>query len=77
VCHRDKVRPVRRDQRFTSIGQDQNEMQSTFAMRRPKDVERPAFERMASPDNGDSLGKVLMMGSVSWFRSTPSTTNCC
>lgn len=65
LCSRGKICPVHRDQRFTAIGQDQNEMQSTFAMNRSKNVERPAFEWMASPDNGDSLGKVLMMGSVS------------
>ena len=70
LCSRGKICPVHRDQRFTAIGQDQNEMQSTFAMHRPKNVERPAFERMASTDNGNSLGKVLMMGSVSWLPST-------
>jgi hypothetical protein len=64
LCSRGKICPVRRDQRFTAIGQDQNEMQSTFTMYGPKDIERPAFERMASTDDGDSLRKVLMMGSV-------------
>jgi hypothetical protein len=64
LCSRGKVCPVHRDQRFTAIGQDQNEMPSTFAMNRCKNVERPAFEWMASPDDGHSLRKVLMMGSV-------------
>jgi len=72
LLRRGKVSPVRRDQRLTAVGQNQNEMQSTLAMRRPKNVEQPAFERMASTDNGDALKKVLMMGSVSWFPSTPS-----
>ena len=34
-------------------------------MRRPKHVEQPAFERMTGTDNRHSLGKVLLMGSVS------------
>jgi hypothetical protein len=34
-------------------------------MHRPENVERLAFERMPRSDNGDLLGKVLMMGSVS------------
>jgi len=65
LSKRGKIRPVHRDQRFTAIGQDQNEMQSTLAMNRSKNVERPAFEWMASTDDGNSLRKVLMMGSVS------------
>ena len=36
--------------------------------------ERPTFKWMASADNCDSLGKVLMMGSVSWLPSIGSTT---
>ncbi|MGB2887191.1 MAG: reverse transcriptase domain-containing protein [Candidatus Acidiferrales bacterium] len=61
---RGEVRPVRRNQRFAAIGQDQNQMQSTFAMRGCENVERSALKRMASTDNPDFLGKVLMMGSV-------------
>ena len=55
------------NQRLTAIGQDQNEMQATFTMRHPDNVEGPAFERMANTDNGDLLREVLMMGSVSWL----------
>ena len=36
---------------------------------RPKNPERLTVERMASADNRDSLGKVLMMGSVSYVPS--------
>jgi hypothetical protein len=60
-----KIRPVGRDERFTAVGQDQNEMQSAVPMDRPQNSERFTFERMASTDNRDSLRKVLMMGSVS------------
>ncbi len=70
MLRRSKGSPVPRNQRLAAVGQNQNEMQSTPAMRRPKNVERLAFERMASTDDGDALRKVLMMGSVSWFPST-------
>jgi hypothetical protein len=69
LYRRGKICPVHRDQRFTAIGQNQNEMQSTMTMHRSQNVERAAFKRMASTDNGDSLRKVLMMGSVSWLPS--------
>jgi hypothetical protein len=59
------VRPVSRDERFTSVGQDQQEMQSTMPMDGLKNSERFTFEWMTRPDNRDSLRKVLMMGSVS------------
>ena len=70
LCRQGKICPVHRNQRFTAIGQNQNEMQSTLTMHRSQDVERPAFERMASSDDGHSLRKVLMMGSVSWLPLT-------
>ena len=65
LCGRGQVGPVGRNQRFTAIGQDQNEKQPTFPMHRPENVERLAFERMASADNRDLFGEVLMIGSVS------------
>ena len=74
LCRRGKICPVRRDQRFTAIGQNQNEMQSTFAMDRSQNVERPAVEWMASTDDGYLLWKVLMMGSVSCFPLIESIT---
>ena len=40
-------------------------MQLTLTMRHPENVEGSAFERMANADNGNLLGEVLMMGSVS------------
>jgi hypothetical protein len=35
------------------------------AMHRPKKIKLPSLKRMARADNRNSLGKVLMMGSVS------------
>ena len=75
MCRRGQIGPIGRDQRLTAIGQDQNEMQSTFAMRRLHNVQGSALERVASTDNGDLLRKVLMMGSVSWLPSTICRTN--
>ena len=69
LCRRRKICPVHRNQRFTAIGQNQNEMQSTLTMHRSQNVERPALERMASTDDGHSFRKVLLMGSVSWLPS--------
>ena len=63
--YRDKVCPVGGDHRFTAIGQDQDEIQSPSAMHRPKKLKRPSLKRMTRADDHDSLGKVLMMGSVS------------
>ena len=40
-------------------------MQLTLTMRHPENVEGSAFGRMANADNGNLLGEVLMMGSVS------------
>jgi len=65
LCGRSQVGPISRNQRFAAIGQDQDEKETTFAVHRPENVERAAFERMANTDNSDRLGKMLMMGSVS------------
>jgi hypothetical protein len=69
LCGGGKVRPVCRIERFTAVGQDQNEMQPTVAMRWSKNGERFTFKGMVRTNNGDSLGQVLMMGSVSRFPS--------
>jgi hypothetical protein len=36
-------------------------------MRAPQNLQGLAFKRMTAADNGDQFGKVLGMGSVSWF----------
>src|SRR5215471_4736242 len=70
LCRQGQIGPIGRDQRLTAIGRDQNKMQSTLTMRPLHNVQGSAIERMASTDNGDLLRKVLLMGSVSWLRST-------
>jgi hypothetical protein len=64
-CGRGQVGPIGRNQRFTAVGQNQNEKKPTFPMHRPEKVQRSAFERMARADNRDLFGKVLITGSVS------------
>ena len=59
------VRPVGRDERFSAVGQDQKEIPSTLPMDGPNNSERFTFEWMTIANNRDTLGKVLMMGSVS------------
>ena len=71
---RGEVGPIGGNQRFTAIGQDQDEKELTLPMHRPENVERLAFERMPRSDNGDLFRKVLMMGSVSCVPSIESTT---
>jgi hypothetical protein len=65
-----EIGPIGWDQRFTAIRQDQNQMQSTMPIDAPKNRKRLAFEGMAGTDNGDFLGEVVMMGSVSCVPST-------
>ena len=62
---RGQIGPIGRNQRFTAIGQNQNEEQATFAIHRSENAERFAFERMARTENGYSFRQVLMTGSVS------------
>ncbi len=77
LCRGGQIGPIRRNQRSAAVGQNKYEKQSTLAMHRSKNAERLPLERMAGTDNDDSFGKVLMMGSVSWFPSIRFlTTNC-
>ncbi len=52
----------------------QNQIHSTFATQGVPNSERLALKRMTNPGYGDFLGKVLMMGSVSWLPSIESIT---
>ena len=69
-CRGIQIGPIGRDQRFTAIRQDEQKKPSTFAMHRPKNSQRLVIEWMVGTDNRDPLGKVLMMGSVSYVPST-------
>jgi hypothetical protein len=67
-----EVRPVSRDQRLTSVRQNENKLQSAGHTGLPKDFQRSSMEWMMRTRDGHAFGKVLMMGSLSWFPSTTS-----
>lgn len=71
-----EIGPFRGDERSASIGQDQDQMQSILPMHRSQHRQGFTFKGMVLTKDGDSLGQVLVMGSVSLLPSTPSTTNC-
>ena len=69
-----EVRPIGRDQRLTSVRQNENELQAAAHARLPEDLQRLSFEGVMRTRDGHPFRKVLMMGSVSWFPSTISIT---
>ena len=62
-----EVRPFRRDQRFTSVRQNENELQAAGHARVPQDFQRLPMKRMIWTGDGYLFRKVVMMGSVWWF----------
>ena len=72
-----EVGPVGGDQRLASVRQNENELQAVRHACLPEDLQRLSFERMMRTRDGHAFGEVLMMGSVSWFPSTTSTTIGC
>jgi hypothetical protein len=65
-----EVGPIGGDQRFASIRQNENELQSIGHACLSEDLQRLSFERVMRPDDGHSFREVLMMGSVWWFPLT-------
>jgi hypothetical protein len=49
-----EVRPIGRDQRLTSVRQNQNELQAPAHVRVPEDLQTLSFERMMRAGNGYS-----------------------
>jgi hypothetical protein len=62
-----EVSPIGGDQRFASIRQNENELQSIGHVRVPQYLQRLSLERMMRTGNRDSLWKVPEVGSVWWF----------
>ena len=71
-----EVRPFGGNQRLTSVRQDEYKLQAGGHAGLAKDLERLPMKRMMRADNSYAFREVLMMGSVSWFPSIPSITNC-
>jgi hypothetical protein len=69
-----EIGPVGRDQRLTSVRQNEHELQARGHAGLPQDLERLSMEWMMRPCDGDAFGKVLTMGSLWWCPSTRSTT---
>jgi hypothetical protein len=69
-----EVGPIGGDQRFASIRQNENELQSRGHACLSEDLQRLSFERVMRPDDGHSFWEVLKMGSVWWFPSIISIT---
>jgi len=63
------VRPVGRDQRLTSVWQNDQKVQAARHSCLPKYFERLSFKCVMRAGNRHPLRKVLMVGSVWWFPS--------
>jgi hypothetical protein len=71
-----EVRPFGGDQRLTSVGQNENELQAAAHVRVTEYLQRLSFEGVMRAGDDHSVREVLTVGSVWWFPSTRSTTNC-
>jgi hypothetical protein len=65
-----EVRPLRRDQRLTSVRQNENELQAAAHARLPEHLQRLPLERVMQTRDGYPFRKVLMVGSVWRFPLT-------
>jgi hypothetical protein len=65
-----EVGPLGRNERATSIGQNQDQMELALVAPSPKDSQRSPHQRMMWASDGDMLWQVFEMGSVSWGPST-------
>ena len=68
------VGPGDRGQPPASIRKHQQELVHALPVHPPQDREAPAFERMSVTDDGDEIGKVFGVGSVSGVPLTGSIT---
>ena len=65
-----EVRPFRRDERLTSVRQNENELQAAAHARVAEHLQSPSLERVMQACDGHPFRKVLMVGSVWWLPST-------
>jgi len=69
-----EVGPIRGDQRFATVRQNENELQSGWHACLSEDLQRLSLERVMRTRDGYAFGQVLMMGSVSCVPSIESIT---
>jgi len=65
-----EIRPVSRNQRLTTVGQHEHELQAAGHAGVPENLQRLSFKRVMRPGDRHAFWKVLMVGSVWWFPST-------
>jgi hypothetical protein len=71
------VRPRSRNKRAAAVGQNHEQLENAPPGQAPDDRKSASFKRMPFPrDDGRNLN-VLVMGSLSYLRSTISITSCC
>jgi hypothetical protein len=67
-----EVCPLGGNQRLTAARQYDHKLQAAGHAGLPKDLQRLPMEWMMRTRDGHTFGKVLMVGSVSWFPSIRS-----
>jgi hypothetical protein len=60
------IRPLGGDERSTSVGQNQNQVETTVTMSPVKDLQASTVEGMPLAHDGDRPRKVFGMGSLSY-----------
>ncbi len=68
------IGPDSRNETPAAVGKNQEKMELTLSMCLLQDLQGASFERMGPTGNGDRLGKVFEMGSVSCFPLIESAT---
>jgi len=71
-----KIGPIGGDQRLTAVRQKEHQLQAGWHAHLSKDLQSSSFEWVMWTRDGDAFGKVLRMGSVSWFPSTRFHMTC-
>jgi hypothetical protein len=70
-----EIRPVCRNQRSTSVRQNQNEIQALLPDGVAENFQRPSFKRMMAARDGYTFRVFPEVGSLRWFPSITFRTN--
>jgi hypothetical protein len=65
-----EVCPISGNQRLTSVGQNEHELQAARHAGMPENLQRLPFKWVVRTSDGHPFWEVLMVGSVWWFPST-------
>jgi hypothetical protein len=72
-----EVCPVSGDQRLTSVGKDEHELQAAGHAGMPENLQRLPLKWMVGTGDGHPFWEVLMVGSVWWCPLTTFSTIYC